>query len=154
MKMWGAFPRLLDKEINMKNSSVALGKAAAVEAGVSIVVKPETVEERLVALEAKIELLIKSISTATKGEKRGGSDPDSDINKDGIPFYLNLIGVTRGTPYVLSVMPDAYYIGNRPYATLSAAAKAVSGVRRSGWTFWKLPNGRTAKEAFKRKTKK
>ena len=140
----------------MRNSDVALGKASAVGvgAGVSTVVKPETVEERLTALEAKIGLLVKSISTATKGGKKDESVPDPDINKDGLPFYLNLIGVTRGTPYVLSVMPDAYYIGNRPYATLSAAAKAVSGVRRSGWTFWKLPDGRTAKEAFKRETKK
>lgn len=136
----------------MKNSDVALGRAAAVEAGVSTVVKPETIEERLAALEAKIELLAKSIPTTAKEEKKRGSDDDPNVNKDGLPFYLNLIGVTRGTPYVLSVMPDAYYVGNRPYATLSAAAKGVSGVRRSGWTFWKLPNGRTAKEVFKTKT--
>lgn len=144
----------MDKEIDMKNSDVALGKAAAIEAGVSIVVEPKTVEERLAALEAKIELLIESISTATKEKKRDRLDPDPDVNKDGVPFYLNFIGITRGTPYVLSVMPDAYYVGNRPYATLSAAAKGVSGVRRSGWTFWKLPDGRTAKEVFKRKTRK
>lgn len=138
--------------MSITNSDVKLGKAAGVKAGISIVVKPETVEERLAALEAQIELLVKSISTATKGEKKDTLAHNPDINKDGLPFFINLIGVTRGTPYVLSVMPDAYYVGNRPYASLSAAAKGVSGVRRSGWTFWKLPNGRTAKEAFKRGT--
>lgn len=134
----------------MKNSDVALGKAAAVEAGVGTIVKSETIEERLATLEAKIGLLIEA--TASSGKKSMPKcDVDPDVNKDGIPFHLNLIGVTRGVPYVLTVMQDAYYIGNRPYATLSAAAKAVSGVRRSGWIFWRLPDGRTAKKAFKRK---
>ena len=76
---------------------------------------------------------------------------NSNLNKDGLPLYIHFMGVSRGVPYVLLVRPDAYYVGTTPYATLSAAAKAVSGVRRSGWTFWKLPDGRTVKEAFNKR---
>ena len=46
-------------------------------------------------------------------------------------------------------MEDGYYIDNVKYYSLSAAAEAVSGVRRSGWTFWKLVDGTTVKEAFR-----
>lgn len=139
----------------MKNSDIALGKAAITGTGVGTIVEPKTVEERLTALEAKIGVLVETATFSNKTRKRDTPkhDVNPDTNKDGIPFYLNLIGVTHGVPYVLTVTQDAYYLGNRPYATLSAAAKSVSGVRRSGWTFWKLPDGRTAKEAFKHATK-
>jgi len=103
-----------------------------------------------VALEAKMELLIKLVTSKKMvALKKEQHDPNS--NKDGIPLYMNFMGISRGIPYVLTVRPDAYYVGATPYATLSAAAKAVSGVRRSGWTFWKLPNGTTVKEAFNKR---
>lgn len=134
----------------MGNRSVMLGKAIDIEteAGVSKFVEPLTIEERLSVLEAKIESLIQN-RAERREEERIDPQPSPGVNKDGIPINLNFIGITRGVPYVLTVLPDAYYVGNRPYPSLSAAAKAVSGVRRSGWTFWKLPNGRTAKEVFK-----
>ena len=50
--------------------------------------------------------------------------------------------------YVLSIKHDRYYIGTTGYDSLSSAAEAASGVRRSGWTFWKMPDGRTVKEAY------
>ncbi|RLI56702.1 MAG: hypothetical protein DRO87_07760, partial [Candidatus Thorarchaeota archaeon] len=56
-----------------------------------------------------------------------------------------------GQMYILRPTPEGFRVGDQIYKSLSAAAEAVSGVRRSGWTFWKLPDGRTAKEAFGKK---
>jgi hypothetical protein len=50
----------------------------------------------------------------------------------------------------MEVEIDGYRIGNFKYASLSAAAEVVSGVRRSGWVFWKLPSGETLKELYKK----
>lgn len=143
---------------------VTLGKAPDKESGVSSLVKAETTDERLATLEAKVEMLLQAIGPLEELEKKrqvqaeattmsaeiASVATDPNVNRDGIPLNQNLIGTTRGVPYVLTVRPDAYYVGVRPYPTLSAAAKAVSGVRRSGWIFWRLPDGRTAKEAFKK----
>jgi hypothetical protein len=75
-------------------------------------------------------------------------------NKDGLPIGLMLVGTSKGVNYVLMVEEFEYsrvhmFEGQpQSYPTLSAAAGDVSGVRRSGWTFWKLEDGRTVKEAF------
>jgi len=69
--------------------------------------------------------------------------------KAEIPEGTVLYGSTRGLNYFLQVKDGAFWIGDKKYDSLSAAAEAVSGVRRSGWTFWKLPDGRTVKEVFK-----
>jgi len=66
-----------------------------------------------------------------------------------IPEGTELMGTTHGVPYFLVAKSGKFYIGTREYLSLSAAAEGISGVRRSGWTFWKLPDGRTVKEAFK-----
>lgn len=75
----------------------------------------------------------------------------TNLNKDGIPSGTVCIGATEKSPflYYLTVDGDNYVVGNQPFASLSAAAEAVSLVRRSGWTFWKLLDGRTLKEAFR-----
>ena len=132
----------------MERKDVALGKAAKVGAGIGTTIEPTTLEERLAALEAKMELLIKLVTSKQSVILKNKRQGDPNLNKDGLPLYMHFMGISRGVPYVLTVRPDAYYVGTTPYATLSAAAKAVSGVRRSGWTFWKLPDGRTVKEAF------
>jgi hypothetical protein len=71
------------------------------------------------------------------------------LNKDGIPVAMPLFGEsTKGGKSFLTVHQDRYKIGDKEYDSLSAAAEAVSGVRRSGWTFWKTPEGKSVKEAF------
>lgn len=131
-------------------SKVTLGKAAEIEAGTSALVLPETIEDRLSALEAKITIILRHFEEHRETEREIQNTNDPNVNKDGIPFHQNFVGVTHGVRYILTVRPDAYYVNHMPFPTLSAAALGVSGVRRSGWTFWRLPDGRTAKEMFKK----
>jgi hypothetical protein len=72
-------------------------------------------------------------------------------NKDGIPIGTLCIGATEKSHFLfyLTVEADGYAIGSQKFASLSAAAEAASQVRRSGWTFWKLLDGRTLKEAYR-----
>jgi hypothetical protein len=136
----------------MERRQVALGRAAVVDVGVGTVAAPKTAEERLAIIEAKVDMLAEIVSLLQeKGDIREDAPVDPNSNGDGIPYYTNLIGVTKGQPYVLTVREDSYYLGNKPYRTLSAAAKAVCGHRKSGWVFWKLVDGRTVKEAFGKK---
>lgn len=138
----------------MERGDVALGKASIVEAGTGTVSEPSSVDDRLAVLEAKMDMILKMLTANDIHERKEEYDVDdgalATINKDGIPIDINLIGSTKGDVYVLTVRTDAYYIGNTAYPSLSAAASAVRGTRVSGWTFWKLPDGRTAKEAFEK----
>jgi hypothetical protein len=78
---------------------------------------------------------------------------DNDIfNKDGVPLNSSFIGFTQNSryPYILIVDENGdYKVGSNTFPSLSASAEFVSGVRRSGWTFWKLLDGRTLKEVYK-----
>jgi hypothetical protein len=136
----------------MERSDVALGKAAIVEGGDATAANPSSLEDRLAVLEAKMDMVLKMLTANDIHERKEefdlGEDEFPEINKDGIPIDINLIGSTKGEVYVLTVRTDAYYIGNTAYPSLSAAASAVRGSRVSGWVFWKLPDGRTAKEVF------
>lgn len=71
-------------------------------------------------------------------------------NKIEIPEGTVFTGQTKGLSYFLQAKDGGFYVGITRYDSLSAAAEGVSGVRRSGWTFWKLPDGKTVKEVFKR----
>jgi hypothetical protein len=95
--------------------------------------------------------LNKDIQNIEKKE-REFCDAYSDLNRDGLPVGQRLVGVTKGIGYVLTVTPDSYFVaGKGEFPSLSAAAEAVSGVRRSGWTFWKIMGGggKTVKEAYR-----
>jgi len=134
---------------------IALG-AAMPSSGTAIVSEPITIEERVAALQRQVEDLVKafhtinSIRVKDKRQQEIYDDPNfANANKDGIPIGLSLMGSSvRGGIHVLTVNADGYYIGITKYDSLSAAAEVVSGVRRSGWTYWKLPDGRTIKEVF------
>jgi len=136
----------------MDRKEVALARASVVESGVGVTAKPASVEERINVLESKLDMILKMLTANGINERAEEMDLDdnqpADVNKDGIPIDLNLIGAAKGQVFVLTVRPEAYYIGNTPYKSLSAAATAVRGSRVSGWVFWKLPDGRTAKEVF------
>lgn len=138
----------------MHRKDVALGRAAVVESGVGKTMKPTSLEERIAVLETKLDMVLKMLTANGIHERTEevdlGDAVPADENRDGIPIDLNLIGATKGQVYVLTVRPEAYYIGHTPYKSLSAAATAVRGTRVSGWAFWKLPDGRTAKEVFQR----
>jgi hypothetical protein len=125
---------------------------------------PHSMEERVAMLEGRQEQLVQMMDNvfAILKDVRAMVQAESDqrvteaINhnlkskKLGIPEGTVLNGTTKGLSYFLQVKDGAFYVGNTRYDTLSAAAEAVSGVRRSGLTFWKLDDGKTVKEVFKR----
>jgi hypothetical protein len=133
---------------------IALG--AAVKSTVAVMDETITLEERVKALQRQVEDLVKAFHTINSiriKDKRQQEVYDNpylaNANKDGIPIGLSLLGTSvKGGIHVLTINADGYYIGITRFDSLSAAAEAVSGVRRSGWTYWKLPDGRTIKEAF------
>ena len=127
---------------------------AAPKSGTALAVKPKTVDDRLTVLEKMVSKLMRA-NVGLRGNKRrtdSNAYAKSVRNKDNIPIGISLIGLTQFGPRILTVMEDGYYIGANQYGSLSAAAEAASGiVRKSGWVFWKLPNGQTIKEVFKAK---
>jgi hypothetical protein len=143
---------------------VALGEDVAEEEVVEVLDdRPRSDTERITALEQRIYYLtncLDSLFTMVK-EVRDDANKEEDHNlnhvieekkkadKVEIPEGTVLTGETRGLPYFLKVRDGGFYVGITKYDSLSAAAEGVSGVRRSGWTFWKLPDGKTVKEAFK-----
>lgn len=140
---------------NLKD--IALGKACSVSLGV--ITRPVSTEERLSTIEkwlVELTTAFNMVNSSRLKDKRTVDKSDKqiitgDLNKDGIEVGSSFIGESQNAGiFVLTVRANGYYVGETPYASLSAAAEAVSGVRRSGWTFWKLMDGRTLKEAFRR----
>lgn len=139
-------------------TEIALGKACKSKAGV--ITQPQTVEERITVMEkwlVELTASFNAVNSTRLKDKRTSERSNTkdvatgDLNKDGIEIGSSFIGVSsKSGIFVLTVQADGYYVGETRFDSLSAAAEAVSGVRRSGWTFWKLTDGRTLKEAFRR----
>lgn len=146
------------------NNAVALGEDIIEVAEVER--EPVTVGDRLVYLEQSIKqhtISLDSLYTIVKEVQNGTErrehveeiDKAIEANKSDnkIPVGTRLKGTTKGTPFWCIVKSDGFYIGITRYDSLSAAAQGVSGVRRSGWTFWKFDNGqnegRSVKEVYK-----
>lgn len=131
-------------------NKIALGSALSSTIEVE---EPKTLEEKVDVLTRNVEDLTRLIHTMSLSKTRR-KDFSKDIvfdnaNKDGIPTGISLIGSSvKNGIQILTVNIDGYYIGVDKYDSLSAAAEASSGIRRSGWVYWKLPDGRTVKEAF------
>jgi len=136
-----------------KKETYALGKAP-MQSGVAKAIKPRSVEDRLSAIENMIasimELTSKNTMTSDKPDKHLDAYNEMPKNKDGVPLYISLLGSSKYGPRILYVDDDGYYLGNVVYTSLSAAAEAASGItRKSGWVFWKLPDGTPLKKVFK-----
>ena len=143
---------------------VALGEEDTNEIAEIIEQQPRTADEKISALEARQERMVQMMDNlfAILKDIRSTVHAESDrrvaeaVNNPAdskqitIPEGMVLNGKTKGLSYFLQVRDGAFYVGNTRYATLSAAAESVSGVRRSGLKFWKLDDGRTVKEVFKR----
>jgi len=125
--------------------------------------QPKTMEEKVVVLESRISDFGNALDSmfAMVKELRGNINKEVDHkitavieenkkeNKIEVPEGTILTGITKGLSYFLHAKDGGFYVGITRYDSLSAAAEGVSGVRRSGWTFWKLPDGKTVKEIFK-----
>jgi len=133
------------------SNRVALGQAPLKGVGLAVPKSNLSDKERLAILEQQIVHMQNTIRRLKGTTDRPIADVTEGLNKDGIPIALECYGSTESNPFLmfLTVEEDGYRIGTHKFASLSAAAQAVSGVRRSGWTFWKLPDGTTLKEAFK-----
>ena len=126
-------------------NKIALGSNTK---GKAVITEPATIEERLSVMQQQIERLTAMVND---GQQKQKHNQVFNINRDKLPIGTTLVGNSiRGGIKVLTIRSNGYYIDNLKYDSLSAAAEAVSGVRRSGWTFWKLPDGRSVKEAFGR----
>lgn len=135
---------------------------------VEVMDAPLTVEARLDYLEQmckhctisldSLYAIIKNLQNSP-GNKQAVEEIDQriDDNKSDnkIPSGTQLVGFTKGLPYFCLVGNDGFWVGITKYDSLSAAAQGVSGVRRSGWTFWKFSagqyEGKTVKEVYKGK---
>jgi hypothetical protein len=53
-----------------------------------------------------------------------------------------LVREWQGLEHCVTVLADGYEYGGRPYKSLSAAARAITGTRWNGWTFFGLKNWR------------
>ncbi len=125
--------------------------------------QPQTTEEKIVSLEQRVSFLTSSMDSMFTIVKGLGDKLDTNRNKDiealiekkkkenkvEIPEGTVLTGTTKGLNYFMHIKEGGFYVGITRYESLSAAAEGVSGVRRSGWTFWKLPDGKNVKEMFK-----
>jgi hypothetical protein len=89
--------------------------------------KPETVER----LEARANEL-------------DGSDPAKRhrVVKDRPIAGTRLIREWQGVEHCVTVRDDGYEYQGRPYQSLSAVARAITGTRWNGWTFFGLKNQR------------
>jgi phage-related minor tail protein len=120
--------------------------------------KPENFKEEFEDMKFKLDaitemfyLLKKRFGKKNKSEELK-KENNAIFNKDGIPLNSSFIGFTKNSnyPFILIIDEDGKYkVGQDEFKSLSSSAEFVSGVRRSGWTFWKLFDGRTLKEVYK-----
>lgn len=137
----------------MERKDVALGKGGTKGACVALSAKKLNYEDRLALIEQQLVHMQKSITDIAKKlkeESKNAYEAD-DLNKHKLPVGMYCFGTSEKQvhPVVLRVEEEGYRVGAHVFGSLSAAAEAVSGVRRSGWTFWRTADGRTLKEAFK-----
>lgn len=142
---------------------IPLGIAApALSKGTALAMSPKKLsdKERIHILEEQVAIMSHTIVALKKKLKEQNNAYDvcmsspgvgDNLNKDGIPIGTLCIGATEKSlfPCYLTVRAEGYLVGNVEYQSLSAAAEAVSKVRRSGWVFWRLAGGKTLKEAYK-----
>lgn len=156
---------MIKKKDTHLDMAVALGDDTGSD-NVEIEAAPRTVEERVLYLEQiskqhtisldSLFTIIKNLQN-TPGNKQVAAEIDQQIDAhksdNKIPVGTQLVGITKGIPYYCSVGQDGFWVGISKYNTLSAAAEGVSGVRRSGWAFWRFSTGqyegKTVREIYK-----
>ncbi len=78
------------------------------------------------------------------GEQLDGGKVDVRSNRfDNRPIAgTRLIREWQGVEYTVTVLHDGYEWQGRPYQSLSAVARAITGTRWNGWAFFGLKNRR------------
>lgn len=123
---------------------------------------PTTVEGRLSRLEKEnsafkmmfdsLYKIVKELKDSQSAEQNKKIAEFVEKNKEAnkIPVGTILHGASRGKSFFLEVLANGFQIGQTIYPSLSAAAEAVSGVRRSGLAFWKFSDGKSVREVLKK----
>ncbi len=76
-------------------------------------------------------------------ELDGGDRKKSRIRADTMPIAgTRLIREWQGVEHVVTVTPDGFEWQGRPYTSLSAIARAITGTRWNGWVFFGLKSRR------------
>ena len=76
-------------------------------------------------------------------ELDGGDRKKSRIRADLMPIAVTrLIREWQDVEHVVTVTADGFEWQGRPYKSLSAIARAITGTRWNGWTFFGLKNHR------------
>ena len=80
----------------------------------------------------------------TLGEQLDGGDrKKSRVRADMMPIVgTRLIREWQGVEHVATVTTDGFEWQGRPYKSLSAIARAITGTRWNGWVFFGLKNHR------------
>jgi len=91
--------------------------------------KPETVK--------RLEKLGEELDGGDRKKSRVRADRDRPITG------TRLIREYQGTEYLVTVTQDGFDWQGRPYQSLSAIARAITGTRWNGWTFFGLKNHRS-----------
>ena len=80
----------------------------------------------------------------TLGEQLDGGDrKKSRIRADMMPIVgTRLIREWQGVEHLVTVTADGFDWQGRPYKSLSAIARAITGTRWNGWVFFGLKNHR------------
>ena len=72
----------------------------------------------------------------------GGDRKKSRIRADALPIVgTRLIRDWQGVEQIVTVMVDGLEWQGRPYKSLSAIARAITGTRWNGWVFFGLKRG-------------
>jgi hypothetical protein len=75
----------------------------------------------------------------------GGNVVLRRIRADDRPIAgTRLVREHQGTEHVVTVLPDEFEYEGRPYRSLSAIARTITGTRWNGWTFFGLNRQRIA----------
>ena len=76
-------------------------------------------------------------------ELDGGDRKKSRMRANAMPIAgTQLIREWQGVEYVVTVTADGFEWQGRPYKSLSAIARAITGTRWNGWVFFGLKNRR------------
>jgi len=76
-------------------------------------------------------------------ELDGGDRKKSRVRADTMPIAgTRLIREWQGVEHVVTVTPDGFEWQGRPYTSLSAIARAITGTRWNGWVFFGLKSRR------------
>ncbi|GAA0311980.1 DUF2924 domain-containing protein [Rhodovulum strictum] len=74
-------------------------------------------------------------------ELDGGDRKKSRMRADTMPIAgTRLIREWQGVEYIVTVTADGFEWRGRPYKSLSAIARAITGTRWNGWVFFGMKN--------------